>query len=179
MARDNSARNLTGFNIYHVHDKNQTVYYDIFTKTGYIITNHKAESFSYWQLRLPVSIIISAMIMLFNINPLICVAIGVAIYAVSTILFHTTFLDNLPINKYFVKPQGKGFFRDTAARYPLRVLMIITTLFFVLAIIMIVNQIIYKYEGNAKVVTYIFVAISIAGTIIMSYMTYLKKKENL
>ena len=181
MARNTSynARQLTGYNIYHNHDKNQTIYYDMFTKTGYIITNQYVANFSTWQIRLPLAIMASAFLVLFNVNLWLSILIGVATFAISTILFHTTFLKKLPVQVNFVKPKSLGIFRDIASRYPTRVLNIITIMFLAMATVMIVNQLITKYEGAPKTITIIFSSVAIVASLLLGYIAYLKKKENL
>lgn len=174
-----TARQLTGYNVYHIHDKNQTIYYDMFTKTGYIITNQYVSRFSTWQMRLPLSIMAAAVLILFNVNIILSIVIGVGVFVVSTILFHTSFLKNLPIQANFVKPKSLGFFRDTASRYPRGVLNILCIMFFAMATVMIVNQLINKYTGQPRTITIIFASIAFVAGIMMFYIVKLKDRENL
>lgn len=174
-----NARQLTGYNIYHIHEKNQTIYYDTFTKTGYIITNQYVSKFSTWQMRLPLSIMLGSLLVLLRLNVWLSILIGVVVYVVSTILFHTIFLKDLPIQKNFVRPKSKGFFRDLAARYPKGILRILFIMFIIMAIVMIGNQIITKAVGSARTLTIVFVVLASIAAIIIGYCMYLKDKENL
>lgn len=174
-----SSRDLTGYNVYHLHENNQTIYYDNLTKKAYIITNQYVNSFSTWQTRLPISVIVAAVLILFRANPLMSIVWGIVVYIGSSILFHMTFLKKLPIKKNFTKPKSKGFFRDIAGRYPIGILRIITFMFAALAVVMIVNQIVNKFEDAARTITYVFATISIVCACLMGYITYLKKKENI
>lgn len=174
-----SAKQLTGYNIYHLHDKNQTIYYDNYTKTAYIITNQYVSSFSTWQMRLPLSIMFGALLVLIRINPWLSIALGIAAYVISTILFHTKYLVKLPVKTNFVKPASKGFFRELAARYPKNILTIIMIMFISMGIVMIINLIVNKYIGYAKSLTILFIIISFVAAGIIGYVIYLKNKENL
>lgn len=173
------ARELTGFNIYHLHEKNQTIYYDMFTKTGYIITNANVSKFSSWQLRLPLAIMLGAALVLLKVNIWLSILIGFASYVISTIIFHKTFLENLPINSNFQKPKSKGFFKDIAARYPRRILVITLIMFVSMAAVMLVNQLITKATGTEKTITIIFVSASLVAAAIMAIVVRLKDKNNL
>lgn len=173
------ARDLTGFNIYHLHEKNQTIYYDMFTKTGYIITNANVSKFSSWQLRLPLSIMLGAALVLLKVNVWVSILVGLASFVISTILFHKLFLDNLPINSNFVKPASKGFFKDIAARYPRRMLVIILIMFISMAVVMVVNQLITKAVGTERNITFIFTFVSLIAAGLIGIIIYIKDKNNL
>lgn len=174
-----NARELTGFHIYHLHEKNQTIYYDMFTKTGYIITNANVGTFSSWQLRLPLSIMLGAALVLLKVNPWLSILIGFLSFVISTILFHKLFLINLPINSNFVKPKGQGFFKDIAARYPKRILYMILIMFLAMAVVMIVNQLITKATGSARTITFVFTTISLIAAGLMTIVILIKEKNNL
>lgn len=174
-----TARQLTGRNVYHIHEKNQTIYYDGFSKTGYIITNQYVSKFSSWQMRLPLCIMLGAVLILFNLNPFLSIGIAIVAYVVATILFHKLFLNNLPIKSNFEKPESKGFLRDIASRYPTNILNIFFVMFIILAIAMIVNMFATNVTGDAKTVTIVFSSIAIVAAVIMGLIIRVKQKENL
>lgn len=174
-----SARQLTGRNVYHLHDKNQTIYYDDLSKTGYIITNQYVSKFSTWQMRLPLCILLAASLILFGINPFIAIAIGVVSFIIVTVLFHKLFLSKLPIRSNFEKPESKGLLRDIASRYPTNILNIFFVMFIMLAIVMIVNMVITKAEGTAKTISLIFSSLSLVAAIVMGLIIRIKAKEKL
>lgn len=174
-----TARELTGHNVYHLHEKNQTVYYDTYTKTGYIITNQYVSKFSTWQTRLPLCIVLSSILVLAKLNFWLSIGIGVIAYVVSTILFHKSFLTKLPIKSNFERPASKGFFREIASQYPKRVLGIIVIMFVSMALVMIINAIVNKIQGPEATISYVFIVVSLIAALVVSYIYYLKGKENL
>lgn len=174
-----TARDLTGKNVYHLNNGNQTVYYDSRSKTAYIITNSKASSFSTWQLRGPLCLIGVAILILLRIDMILAILIALFAYILSNIFFRKKFLEEQPINTSFVKPPSKGFVRDIASRYPKMSLSIVCIMFFAIAASLFANQIISKYEGPAVTFNIIFIAINILIGLFIAYIIHIKKKENL
>ena len=174
-----TAKDLTGKNVYHLNNGNQTVYYDSRSKTAYIITNAKASSFSTWQLRGPACLIGAAILILLRLNFIVAVLIGILAYVILNIAFRKKFLEDQPINTNFVKPKSKGFIRDIASRYPKSSLVIVCIMFFAIAASLLANQIINKYEGPVVTFNLIFIVINVLIGLFISYIYHIKKKENL
>ena len=173
------AKDLTGKNVYHTNNGNQTVYYDPYSKTAYIITNAKASSFSSWQLRGPICLILGAVLVLIRFNFIYSILFGIAAYIISSILFRKNFLYNQPISTNFVKPKSLGFFKDIAARYPKISLTIMCIMFASLAASMSANVIINKFEGQARTIGFLFVVVSLIFAGVFAYILHIKKKNNL
>lgn len=169
-----SAKELTGFNIYQ--NKNQTIYWDSFSKTAYIITRSDVSKFSSWQLRLPLSLMVSLVLMLFGTNYILCVVVAVLSYLVSTIIFKVKYLPTLAVSVKWQKPKSEGFIKDTAKKFRFASLIFAAIMFGVFGIMFAFDLFLYKAIKQALVVYTILVIVSVIATAITLAMALARRK---
>ena len=177
--RDFTAKKIRGNNIYHIKSNNQTIFYDRFTKTAYIITNPKARVFYAWQYRLPFCLIIAGLLGLFTKNYSIAAIVSVSAFILSSILFRVLYLKNAPINTNFVLPESKGIVRDLASKYTKNSLIIAILLFGSIAASLLVNQLARGLSGKKVIIVYICIVIFTLISLFIGYIIHIKKKEKL
>lgn len=167
-------KELTGFNIYQ--NKNQTIYWDILTKTAYIITRSDVSKFSTWQLRLPLILMISMILILIGMPLYVgfgALALG---YIVTTYLFKFKYLPTLAISTKWQKPKSEGFIKDMAKKFRFSSLVFVTIMFAIFVLMFGLDLYIYRNVGNALVIYGILVVISLIATIISLLITITRKK---
>lgn len=177
--QDIKARDLTGHNIYQLNNGNQTIYYDSYTKTAFIITNSAANKFSTWQLRVPLIFFAMAIMLLAKYNLILTIGVGIAAYILSTVLFHTKFLNDQPIQTNFKLPPSKGFLRNIGSKYEMKTLIFMAIAFFVMGILIIVNQFINTFDDAGKILNIILMSVSFVASIVLTIIIFIKRKENL
>lgn len=151
------AKGVYGLNIYHL--KNQTIYYDWIEKTAYIIPNSRVNTFTKWQIRIPVFIVIGCIFILLKANVIATLATMLVTIIVSGILFRKKYLPDFPISSKFVKPEAKGL-NKIAQFYPRDTFRSLSMMFgFMVIIMLILAFVINKYDGINAIVSWIFIGI--------------------
>ena len=167
MAKKNdvvNANDITGSNVYHI--KNQTLYLNPLDKQAYIITNSNAKRFTQWQLRLPLSLLVSCILILFKIDYFVSLAIGLIIFVLATYVFQTRFISHLSVQSNFTKPKSEGIVKETKKKLGKGRLQLLSILFLALSILMVINLIISKYTGTALIINIVYIVIPIIVAIV-------------
>lgn len=168
------AKELTGFNIYQ--SKNQTIYWDSFSKTAYIITSSDVSKFSTWQLRFPLSLMLSLVLMLAGASYGLCLIVAVVAYIVSSIIFKFKYLPTLAVSLRWQKPKSEGFIKDTAKKFKFSSLLIMTIMFGVFTLLFAFDLFLYRAIDGAYQSYIILTTISLIGTIVTGLITITRKK---
>lgn len=176
---DFKAKDLSGHNIYYYAARKQIIYYNRFTKQGYVIKNKDASVISYFSLKLPLSIALSSILILLKVNVLLSLVIGILSYIICSVIFYISYLPTLAISKSFKKPISKGFIRDIASRYSVDRLKTLFIMCIVISITMLVNAFINRLNADGITLTVIFVSIPIIAAILILYIVRVKNIENL
>lgn len=115
---------LNGVNLYQ--EKKRTVYYDIFTKNGYIINNAEARTYLLYSARYATAALIGCLVFYINNNLLICLGVALAVLVVLEVLFRKTYLYKLPEIKNYQRPAKAGYIAETAEKESyLRIILLI------------------------------------------------------
>lgn len=170
------AKDLTGFSVYQ--NKNQTIYYDRFTKTPYIINNSSVMSFTNYQLRLPVSLLIGLGISLITANPILSLLLTIVVYAIFEYNFRTKLLANLAINTKWGKPVTKGFINKIARAYSTSSLKTMAFLCYMFVGIFVATAFVAKEQGTALIIDAVFTSILfIIATVLLIAFKKRQKEE--
>ncbi len=117
MARNVSPRgnnirsaDLNGMMLYQ--EKKRTVYYDIFTKNGYIINNAEARTYLLYSARYAMAALIACAVYYATNNLVAMLLSGIAAVAVSEVLFRKAFLYKLPLIKNYDRPKKPGYIQE-------------------------------------------------------------------
>lgn len=168
------AKTLSGFNIYQVPEKGQTIYCDRFTKKYYIIDNRSVIAFSNWRLRLPLSILIIGIMAMLKIDLKIDIVVGVVCYIGATIFFYVRFLPQLKEIANFKKPTYKSPIHAFAARFTRMKLVKALSTCIALIIIIIVAVFTSKFTETVKYVALAMIAAAIIAGAAIFYLINLK-----
>lgn len=115
---------LNGINLYQ--EKKRTVYYDIFTKNGYIINNAEARTYLLFSARYALAALVGCLVYYINNNLVVCLAVGLAVLVVLEVLFRKTYLYKLPEIKNYQRPKKAGYIAETAEKESyLRIVLLI------------------------------------------------------
>ena len=106
------ASNLNGMLIYQ--EKKRTVYYDIFTKKGYIITNLDVRTYLIYSTRYSLFALLGFFLYYLTNAIEISFLIPIMLLLVAEILFRTTYLYRLTSIKNYERPKKAGYIEETA-----------------------------------------------------------------
>ena len=173
------AKGLRGSNIYHFKNSDLAIYYDKLTKKARVINDYDAPIFYTWQYRLPFCLMFAGMLVLFTKNYIVAAIACISMYLITTILFRIFFINKLPINTKFEKPESKGFIRDLASKYSTNGLIIAIMLFASVVVSLLANQLARGLNGTRGVIIYVCIAAFSLISLFIGYLIYIKKKENL
>ena len=95
------AKDLTGLSIYQ-DPKRGTIFYDIFTKKGYILTSGDVKTYTIYTSMLPLCFIVAfAAMSLFKLDYIAALVIFLVLYAGVMVLFRIKF--------FYTLPEAEGF----------------------------------------------------------------------
>ena len=129
-----SSNQLNGMMLYH--EPKRTVYYDIFSKKGYIINNAEAREYLLYSTRYSGMGLLGFFIFYATNNlvvSLVCAVVGLVLLEV---LFRFKFLYKLPSINNYKRPKKAGYVAETAERdsYFKIILLIVCGILFALMI---------------------------------------------
>ncbi|GEM_PF-4664532 len=169
------ASELTGNNIYHI--KNQTIYYDVFTKNAYIITNDVVSKFSLYQMRIAAALIVSCLAGLLLQNYIVGFGIGFVAYGVLEILSHLLFFPKLPLNTNFSRPQKEPVTVRYAKMMSRGRIFVIMILSFVSTLMMALNAVL-SMSNIFYFITNIMFTLVCLLVFVLSILTFIRKKKD-
>lgn len=169
------AKDVTGFSVYQ--NKNQTIYYDKFTKTAYVLNNSSVMKFTNYQLRLPVSLLVGLGAFLITANVLFSLIGALVVFGLMEYSFRTKFLANLAINSKWVKPKSKGLIDSFARAYTTTSLKFMIFMCIMFAVMFVVNIFLSKESGAQLVVDIVFSAILVIVALVL-FIAHNYKKKN-
>lgn len=117
MARTYKAENLVGLFIYKF--KREVVFYDIFTKKAYVISNSNAREYVVHQSRLPAALVVAFVLNMIMKTYTVPLLMGLLVFMVWEFFFRR-FIYRLPVSEGFVKPVKNNFLYNLAfdSSYP-------------------------------------------------------------
>ena len=174
-------RNISAVNnmfIYH-DNKNRSIYWDVFTKKGYQLSNGDVGKLMLDKGSLPIAVILGYALISFSVKPLLAILISLGLYIVCKVLWRVLFLYKCPVCKDFKRGDNKSRIIEFVDKYSVLRLYALIALCVVLIGVMLYAILTYKDE---VVYRYVFIALSIVAFILLVLsicaIVYKNKKAN-
>lgn len=148
------AKDLGGLFIYQ-DPKKGCVYYDVFTKKGFVITNSDVKTYNVYSLSLPIGIMAVYVLTLIGIEFWTSALVGLAVYIVLKLIFRFKFLYTLPEIPNYKKGQKESIFETLSKKYGTVRLLILSLLFIAIVVVTIINTKVSNFEGINLYLNYI------------------------
>ncbi|MBQ6335108.1 MAG: hypothetical protein IJI46_08585 [Erysipelotrichaceae bacterium] len=172
------ARDLAGIFIYQ-DPKQGTIFYDIFSRKGYILTSSDVKTYSLYTTIFPLSIIVAFGAMsLFNLNYLVTAIVFALAYLLGALAFRFMFFYKLPEAKNWKPVKKESIFLYLARGYSVTRLVILICLLIALSILMPIYANVSGYQGINLYGSYLVGAAALLGAIITIISLILKLKNN-
>lgn len=166
---------INGLFVYHV--KNQCIHYDWLTKTGYVITNDAAGTYSVTQSKGAIALFLGAIVYIFTSNLLYSFIAAFTVFLGISLYMRFVFFKKLPSYPNFKKPQRDNYFVASAKRLSFKRIYFIFILACLLTVLLVLN-IIYQNTTTIELVLLIILTIVSAAITIMALYTYTIKRIN-
>ena len=140
------AKDLGGLFIYQ-DPKKGCVYYDIFTKKGYIITNSEVKTYNIYSLSLPIGIMAAYVLTILGFEFWTSALVGLAVYVILKLIFRFKFLYSLPEIPNYQKGKRENVFVTLIKKYGTAKLLILSILFVAIVIVTLINAKVSNFEG--------------------------------
>ncbi|MGB4985826.1 MAG: hypothetical protein WBO70_08645 [Erysipelotrichaceae bacterium] len=165
-----------GMHIYQ-DSKGRYVYYDIFTRNGYIINASSINKYYFFQNRYILSIILTVLLATLIPNPMTIVGIGFSTVAVLEFLFRAKYLTTLTTLTRFVPTTKKSFINQIVDADVLSKVIMKVILYLALAILIVLNGYEQKLGTFMMVVSYAIgvFALGMSGTYLIAAIKMGKK----
>lgn len=168
MARnEQKAKDIKGLFIYQ--DKfHRTVYYDIFTKKGFILSNDDVKNYTWSVTFLPLAVVLFYLTTTFlKLNTYASLAVSIGFYIVAQILYRVLFLYKLPSIDDYKKEMGVNIIDNFASSYS-KQRLIALVIFMVLILGATIAYVLTSgFTGTILVALWILVAITFAFLILV------------
>lgn len=173
---------VTGFNIYK-DKKNRDVYYDVFTKEGYVITPNEVTKLNFYQKRFIIPVIIFALtytIDLFGFKFGIVGAGAASLLSFVCIeyFFRFRFLKSMITLPNFVPNKKEDYFHQLATSSPLSSLIIKGILYIALGVLLIVFGLQESFQTFEWVVCIVITIVVTVVGFFQLYAAYIKHNMN-
>ena len=171
-------KDLNGLFIYQ-DPKNGTVFYDIFTKKGYILTSSDIKGYTIFSsllyLCLAITFLLTSMFKLDFVKSLLLL---IALYILGQVIGRITFLYKLPIAKNFTAVKDEDFIARFAHKYSNGRLITLAILLTLLTILMPIYAKVEKMDTINTYICYFVSLITFICTIICIIAITKNNKEN-
>lgn len=167
---------LTGLFLYQ--EKKRTVYYDIFTKNGYIINNAEARTYMLWSTRYSTLLLIGCLIFYATNNLLLSILTPIAGIGIAEFVFRKAFLYKLPEIKNYKRPEKAGYIDETAEKESYFRIILLILSGFLLAFIIGSNINSGVYKDQLSVVVGYVVAFGALFVAMLNVVALIKKLKN-
>ena len=173
------ASDLSGLFIYQ--DKRRgTVYYDIFSRKGYILTSSDVKTYLLYTAMLPICIIVAFIITsAANMTYVSAFFIFIAMYLLAAIIFRITFFYKLPEATNWRPAKKENIFLSLARTYSKQRLIVLIILLLLLTIIMPIYAKMEGFTGINFYLTYFISALTAIAAIITFIALIMKSKNDL
>lgn len=170
------AKDLKGLFI-HQDSKHGTVFFDIFTGNGYVLSSSEVKKYTLSISFLPIAVIIYFFLSQFNVSSTTAILIAVIFYAAAQIIYRITFVYKLPcIGKYDLKKRGTLTDNLAKSYSKQRLLALAIMLALIIALTMYYLSI-NDFTGSILIGLYVLIAFSYIFFFI-AIVSYIKNKKS-
>lgn len=160
------AKDLSGLSIYQ-DPKRGTIFYDIFTKKGYILTSSDVKTYTIYTSMLPLCFIVAfAAMSLFKLNFLTAAIIFLFLFGAVMVLFRVKFFYTLPEAEGFKPVKRDNIFVSIARTFPKNRLIVLILMLVALTILMPIYANMENVDGVNLYGSYVISVITLIGVII-------------
>lgn len=175
--RSVKAGDLAGLFIYQ-EPKNRTVFYDILSRKGYLLTNNDVKMYTIYTVMLPVCALLTFGVMsLFQWNGFQALIFFIVSYLAAMLLFRVFWFWKLPVQKNFNPSAGGSIIASLAEKYSKQRLTILLVMLIGLDILMPVYGITAELDTLSRYVLYGVTAFTVLGTLVV-VAALLRQKKN-
>ena len=153
MTRGYNTSTVKGMNIYY-DDKNRSIYYDRFTKQGYLIQDKNSREYYMYQNRYMFVAIAVILASGFISDFWICLSAGICALVVFEYMFRMKFLKSLSVVGGFVPNRKSGLVQAATTPEEKNKLLLKAGLYLALSILLVVNAMTNNYEMWVIVMSY-------------------------
>ena len=172
------ASDLSGLSIYQ-DPKRGTIFYDIFTKKGYILTSSDVRTYMIYTSMLPLCAIVAfAAGSFFSLNYAAAFIIFVVLYAAVMILFRVKFFYTLPEATNWKPVKRENLFIWVARNFTRNRLILLILMLVALTILMPIYANMENATGVNLYGSYVVSAVTAIGAIICIISLVIKTKNN-
>ncbi len=170
------ASDLRGVSIYQ--EKKRTVYYDVLTKSGYVINNAEVRNYMLFSNRHTAIILGAVVIYYLSNNVVLSVGLGIAALVAVEFIFRKAFLHKLPEIKAYNRPKKQSYVDSIAADETVTRIILLLVIGVLLAFMLIYNIATGVYKDQLSVImSYIVIAGAIVLTVLHG-IALIKKLTN-
>ena len=148
---------VSGWHVYK-DDRGRAVYYDVFSKTGYILANNE-ERYKQFSMRFVMGLIGFILILMFNMPIWLCALVGVGVYAFLEFRFRK-FLATLPRIENF-KCNEKMKSEASIKTLETNKVILKMVLLIALSVLIILNALNERYTGWMLYLNYVISALTL------------------
>ena len=172
------ASDLSGIFIFQ-DPKRGTVFYDIFSRKGYILTSSDVRIYTVYSAMFPLCIVMAMLcVSMFRMSYLSAALIFLALYLVIAAGFRFGFFYKLPVAERWNPPKRESLFLYFARGDTMSRLLTLALLVFALTILMPLYALIEGYEGINFYAACLVAAVTLVFFVIVVVSMILKKKYN-
>lgn len=170
------AKNLKGLSIYQ--DKyHGTVYYDFFTKNGYVIEDDDVKTYTLSIAFLPLAIVLFYFLFQFKINVLVALAIAIGFYVVAQIIYRFAFLYKLECIENYKSEKSGNAIDNLTSNYSKPRLIVLVIFLIALVVVTAAYILTSDFEGATLTALWILVAATFIFLLIVIYALIRKNKN--
>lgn len=157
----------------HIYEDNhgRAVYYDVFTKCGYVLDDRE-QAYRPYAMRFVIGIFAAILTYMFELPIWLCILLGVVAYGVMEVKFRK-FLTTVPTMIDFKPTKRVGLVESAADDTKNRILLKLL-LYFALAVLIILNAYQQKYRGFMLALNYVISVFGVAFGVIQ-ILAYIRK----
>ncbi len=172
------AKDLSGLSIYQ-DPKRGTIFYDIFTKKGYILTSSDVKTYTIYTAMLPLCFIVAfAAMSLFKLDYIVALIIFLVLFIAVMILFRVKFFYTLPEAEGFKPVKRENIFVYIARTFPKNRLIVLIMMLVALTILMPIYANMENVEGVNLYGSYVVSAATLIGAIICTIALVVKNRND-
>ena len=166
---------VLGLHVYN-DERGRLIFFNIFNKKAYCVKDQRDyKKFSVFQTRLPLSIALGFIVIMFLDRFWFGIGAGVLVYVMMSVYFYAKFLPGLKEVKNFNKPSESFMMRFVEPLSDTRIIIAIV-LIFLIAILLVVNVQISDYDEITEYLNYALAGgVAIFGFMIIG--AFFKKKK--